>query len=76
MPTRPCLHIPIYNHGSTIREVVESLAYLDLPLIITNDGSNAETRAILEQIEQDFSWVTLNHLDSVTEMAGTCSGIS
>jgi glycosyltransferase involved in cell wall biosynthesis len=54
---RPCLLIPIYEHGSTIRGVVESLAYLELPLLIVNDGSGPATCAELERIERDFSWV-------------------
>ena len=29
---KPCLAIPIYDHGGTIAEVVESLAYLGAPL--------------------------------------------
>jgi glycosyltransferase involved in cell wall biosynthesis len=58
---KPCLLIPIYEHGSTIRGVVESLAYLDLPLLIVNDGSGPATRDELLRIEQDYDWVRVEH---------------
>jgi glycosyltransferase involved in cell wall biosynthesis len=57
----PCLLIPIYEHGSTIRRVVESLAYADLPLVIVNDGSGPATRATLDRILKDFDWVEVRH---------------
>lgn len=57
----PCLLIPIFDHASTIRGVVESLAFAALPLVIVNDGSNAFTRAILDRIAEDFDWVEVRH---------------
>lgn len=56
---RPCLLIPIYEHGSTIRSVVESLAPADLPLVIVDDGSGPPTREVLEGIAKDFARVEL-----------------
>ena len=56
-----CLLIPIYDHGSTIRRVVESLASADLPLVIVDDGSGPATRAALDRIASDFEWVELRH---------------
>ncbi len=57
----PCLLIPIYDHGSTIREVVQSLEYLDLPCLIIDDGSDSETREILDKLEGEFDWVEIHH---------------
>lgn len=57
----PCLLIPIYDHGSTIRRVVESLETADLPLVIVNDGSGLATRTTLDRIASDFEWVDLRH---------------
>ncbi len=54
-----CLLIPIYDHGSTIRRVVESLASVDLPLLIVNDGSGPDTQATLDRIARDFDWVEI-----------------
>jgi glycosyltransferase involved in cell wall biosynthesis len=57
----PCLLIPIYDHGSTIRSVVESLATTGLPLLIVNDGSGTATRTTLDRIASDFEWVEIRH---------------
>jgi glycosyltransferase involved in cell wall biosynthesis len=59
---KPCLLIPIYNHGGTIAEVVASLAYLDLPCLIVDDGSDAETRAELDRLERRHAWVEVLRL--------------
>ena len=58
---KPCLLIPIYQHGSTIRGVIHSLAEFGLPCFIVNDGSNAATCAALDAIEEEFDWVEVEH---------------
>lgn len=59
----PCLLIPIYDHGETIGEVVESLATLDLPCLIVDDGSGPETRRELERIAAERAWVSVQRRD-------------
>ncbi len=54
---RPCLVIPIFDHGDTIAGVVESLTALRLPCIIVDDGSGEATRQELDRIEALHSWV-------------------
>jgi len=54
---KPCLLIPIYQHGSTIRGVIRSLAEFSLPCFIVNDGSDAATCAALDAIDEEFDWV-------------------
>jgi glycosyltransferase involved in cell wall biosynthesis len=58
---KPCLAIPIYDHDGTIAEVVESLAYLDLPCIIVDDGSHEATQRELADLEARFDWVRVVH---------------
>ena len=41
---RPCVVIPIYNHEDTIADVVESLNYLKIPVLIVDDASNPATK--------------------------------
>ena len=53
----PCLAIPLYDHGETIANVVESLAKWDLPCLIVDDGSGEPTRLQLERIEARHPWV-------------------
>ena len=40
----PCLLVPIHDHGSSIRRVVEPLASSDLTLVTVNDGSDPSAR--------------------------------
>lgn len=61
---KPCLLIPIYDHGATIGEVLKSLEYLDLPCLVIDDGSGPATRRELERVERDYAWVTVEHLPS------------
>jgi glycosyltransferase involved in cell wall biosynthesis len=56
---KPCLLIPIYDHGETIGAVVDSLEYLDLPCLIIDDGSGSDTRHELERIARHYEWVTV-----------------
>jgi glycosyltransferase involved in cell wall biosynthesis len=63
---KPGLVIPICDHGDTIGAVVESLAKLDLPCIIVDDGSGEATRAELDLVEERHSWVrVLRHADNL-----------
>jgi len=55
------LLIPIYEHKDEIGAVVDSLAPARLPCLIVNDGSGAETRAVLEQLASQNPWVKLHH---------------
>jgi glycosyltransferase involved in cell wall biosynthesis len=59
MQINPCIIVPIYNNKDTIRGVVQSLEYLELPCLIVDDGSDEATREILAGIQSDFSWVTV-----------------
>jgi glycosyltransferase involved in cell wall biosynthesis len=54
--------IPIYQHGSTIRGVLHSLAEFRLPCLVVNDGSDAATCAVLDAIEEELDWVVVEHL--------------
>lgn len=56
---RPCLAIPIFDHGGTIAGVVESLAPLGLPCLVVDDGSGAETRAELARLADRHPWLEI-----------------
>lgn len=56
---RPCFLIPCYNHGKTIPAVVESLISYGYPMIIVDDGSENETKRILEEVTQHNESITL-----------------
>jgi glycosyltransferase involved in cell wall biosynthesis len=59
---KPCLLIPIYNHKDTIAVVLDSLAYLELPCLIVDDGSDEPTQEILRRESARRPWVELQRL--------------
>lgn len=49
-PFAPCAVVPIYNHGRTIAATANALTAHGLPVLIVDDGSDAGTRAILDDL--------------------------
>lgn len=47
-----CVVIPVYNHGQPLIAVVTHLQTLQLPCILVDDGSQAETAAIIDALAQ------------------------
>ena len=62
MSFKPCLLIPIYNHGETIRATVDRLVPYGLPIYIVDDGSAAATAAVLHSLAQEQALVRLSRL--------------
>ncbi len=58
---KTCIVIPFYNHPQAIQQVLEQLEPFALPCIVVNDGSSADSRAVLEQLAQRYAWVSLIH---------------
>ncbi|MGF6709819.1 glycosyltransferase involved in cell wall biosynthesis [Luteibacter sp. W1I16] len=48
----PCAVVPIYNHGRTIAATANALAAHGLPVLIVDDGSDEETRRILDALAE------------------------
>jgi predicted LPLAT superfamily acyltransferase/GT2 family glycosyltransferase len=59
---RPCLLIPVYNHGSLIEATFERLRRFNLPCIMVDDGSEPATAAVLEQLATREPSITLLRL--------------
>lgn len=55
----PCLVIPVFNHGALIGATLERLAFLNLQALVVDDGSDEKTAAVLRELEEAHSWVTL-----------------
>lgn len=51
--------IPVYNHPHYIRALLEHLHEFALPIIVVNDGSDAECTALLHDLDTIFSHVIL-----------------
>ncbi|MBD1575182.1 MULTISPECIES: glycosyltransferase family 2 protein [Vibrio] len=57
----PCFLIPCYNHGQTMAAVVASLQVFNFPILIVDDGSDNNTKQVLEalQTQPDVQLITL-----------------
>lgn len=47
---RTCILIPVYNHPHSIAEVCASVAHFKLPILLVDDGSDAECAKTLDQL--------------------------
>lgn len=51
---KPCIIIPVYNHGETLAATLDDLASFGLATYIVDDGSNSRTKKLLDAIEADY----------------------
>ncbi|NQZ52407.1 MAG: glycosyltransferase family 2 protein [Moritella sp.] len=54
-----CIVIPNYNHTVVIDQLLRSLAAFNLPVIMVNDGSDADSSAFMQALADRYSYVTL-----------------
>ena len=47
---RPCILIPVYNHPHSISGVCASVAQFQLPILLVDDGCDAECARVLDQL--------------------------
>ncbi len=59
MNFKPCLLIPVYNHGPLIAATLARLKSFDLQCLIVDDGSDADTTMVLHALVEGESWLTL-----------------
>jgi glycosyltransferase involved in cell wall biosynthesis len=53
----------VYNHGRTLEPIAEKLSVHGKPILLIDDGSNAETKGYLKKAAADFPLVKLYTLD-------------
>ncbi|MEB3753606.1 glycosyltransferase family 2 protein [Acinetobacter sp. MD2(2019)] len=51
--------IPVYNHPHYLVELMAYISTLSLPIIVVNDGSNAQTSSVLTSLAQQYPHLTL-----------------
>lgn len=51
--------IPVYNHGSTLESVVQSLSAFGFPVIVVDDGNNEENKAFIRAAGEKYPLVTI-----------------
>lgn len=54
-----CIVIPNYNHTVVIDQLLRSLAAFNLPVIMVNDGSDADSSGFMQALADRYSYVTL-----------------
>lgn len=59
MSFAPCFIVPVYNHGATVGATVAALAGHDLPIYLVDDGSDAATATVLDQLAAAIKQVRL-----------------
>jgi hypothetical protein len=60
---KQCFLIPVYRHGKTACPLAERLAAAGLPVIMVDDGNDAETKALLTDCAAKTPGVTLVSLE-------------
>ncbi len=51
---KPCIIIPVYNHGEPLVGTIEKLSSSDMLVFVVDDGSDERTRKILADIDDKF----------------------
>ena len=62
--------IPVYRHGRTACRIAERLAAMGMPVILVDDGNEAQTAAMLEYCAVNTAEVTLVRLDKNSGKGG------
>ena len=71
-----CIVIPNYNHTVVIDKLLGSLAKFQLPVIMINDGSDADSSAFMQALAERYSYVTLvSHLHNQGKGAAVQTGL-
>ena len=61
MQFRPCILIPIYNHGELLLNSIDKILSYQIPILIIDDGSDQKTKKILKEIGKNND-VKIHHL--------------
>ena len=59
---RPCIVIPNFNHSQGFEALVERVLELGIPVVVVNDGSNEQTKALIENLAASHREVSCIHL--------------
>nr|WP_299242892.1 glycosyltransferase family 2 protein [uncultured Halomonas sp.] len=51
-PARPCVLIPVYNHGAAITATCAGARRLEIPILLVDDGSDAACAGVLDTLAQ------------------------
>ncbi|MDH3265492.1 MAG: glycosyltransferase family 2 protein [Gammaproteobacteria bacterium] len=72
---KPCIIIPVYNHGETLPGTLEGLTSYGLHTFVVDDGSDAVTKEILGDIESLFDVELISLAENQGKGAAVQAGI-
>lgn len=52
MTFRPCIVVPVFNHGDEAERLIARLSIIDVTVVVIDDGSTAECRAKLDALAE------------------------
>ena len=68
--------VPVYNHGSTLEEVVNNLNEYGFPIIVVDDGNDEKNKAFINQVAEKFdSVVVVTHKKNKGKGVAMKSGV-
>jgi len=71
----PCVVIPVYNHEHAVGTVVDSMRAQGLPVVLVDDGSDAECAAVLSALSQSPDVFLTRHESNRGKGAAVCTGL-
>lgn len=76
MTFKPCIVIPVYNHGTEVCVLLPRLAPLGLRVYLVNDGSHDDCVALLHQAAETDDWVeVIDHAQNRGKGGAVLSGL-
>lgn len=76
MTLRVCVVVPVFNHGAGAAALVQTLARLNLPVFLINDGSEVPVQAALHALAEQHEWVqVLDHVKNRGKGAAVLTGL-
>ncbi|WP_407297653.1 glycosyltransferase family 2 protein [Stutzerimonas zhaodongensis] len=72
---KPCAVVPVYNHGACLPKVVHTLLAEDLPCILVDDGSRADTAQVIDQLAEHACVHVFRHQRNQGKGAAVATGL-
>ena len=72
---KPCIIIPVYNHGETLPGTLQRLSSYGLHTFVVDDGSDAATKQILAELDPELDAELLTLAENQGKGAAVQAGI-
>lgn len=76
MSFRPCIVVPVFNHGPGMATLAKHLSVHNIAVYVIDDGSDAATKSILDDVANRFSSITvIRHAANEGKGAAVMAGL-